>query len=60
MNRQAELMECQERSCSLEERCTQLKHQLTHVLADTELERLRAVGELRRKYDNSEICFHIC
>ena len=55
---QAELVESQERSCALEERCTQLEEQLTSVLAEAraeaELERLRAVEELRRKYDDRE------
>ena len=37
--------------CHLEEKCTQLEDQLTRVLEEAELERLRAV---RRKYDDWE------
>ena len=51
---QAELVESQERSCGLVQRCTQLEEQLTRVLEGAELERLRAVDELRRKYDDQE------
>ena len=51
---QAEVMESQERSCALEEWCTQLEDRLTHVLEEAELERLRAVDELRRKYPEWE------
>ena len=51
---QAELVESQERGCHLEERCTQLGDQLTRVLEVAELERLRAVDELRRKYNDRE------
>ena len=51
---QSELLESQDRSCALEERCNQLEDQLTRVLEEAELERLRAVDELRRKYDDRE------
>ena len=49
---QSELLESQDRSCALEERCNQLEDQLTRVLEEAELEQLRAVDKLRRKYDN--------
>ena len=51
---QAELTESREQSCVLEERCTQLEDQLTRMLEEAELERLRAVDELCRKYNDCE------
>ena len=51
---QAEPVESQEQDCHLEERCTQLEDQLTCVLEEAELEWLRAVDDLRRKYNDWE------
>ena len=51
---QAELMEVTERGDRLEERCYALEHQITKILEEAELERLRAVEALRQKYDERE------
>ena len=51
---QAELMEATERGDMLEERFCTLENQITKILEEAELERLRAVEALCQKYDERE------
>ena len=50
---QAELGEAVERSTSLEGRCCSLENQLVKTMEESELERLRAVDEIRSKYEET-------
>ena len=50
---QVELGEAVERSTSLEGRCCSLEDQLVKTMEESELERLRAVDEIRSKYEET-------